>query len=406
MNLLRRELKSNPVYNCSPAPNNPARDRLEFRTVLNTDEAEGHMKVIRIPLKVAASAVLVITAASPCWSAGSSSTANSTTASTSATISKMEVRLLDHDYKTDTEDERLSRLEKFVFGGPESGTDKERVDRLTAAIVPTAPTAADAAAADASKTTTKTTTKTAVKGVDKAAGKGSAKDTPVASATAPATKYDPSDFGSYPRVAQLEQQFFNKTFTSDPLPVRVSRLETKEFGKPEPNEDLCDRMDRLDRIALKPTPGASEGSAAGAGFSGPPLKGGTPIAYGPDGKPAPAGQHWVQYGDVPVNSPFSSFNSNNGPSDPDAPAKPVIENPFLPGSPNVNGVEQRTSTLEKFVFGHEHVGKPIAERVEKLEKKLVPYEHNNDKDIATRVDHLWTMLNAANTNNTSPTSTD
>jgi hypothetical protein len=359
------------------------------------------MKVITIPLKLAASAVLVITAASPCWSAGASSNAtaaNSTAASTSATLSKMEVRLLDHDYKTETEDQRLSRLEKFVFGGPESGTDKERVDRLTAAIVPAAPTTSDAATSDASKTTTKT----AAKG----AGKGTSKDTPVASAATPPTKYDPSDFGSYPRVAQLEQQFFNKTFTSDPLPVRVSRLETKEFGKPEPNEDLCDRMDRLDRIALKPTPRASAGSGADVGFSGPPLKGGTPIAYGPDGKPAPAGQHWVQYGDVPVNSPFSPFNSNNGPSAPDAPAKPVIENPFLPGSPKINGVEQRTSTLEKFVFGHEHIGKPIAERVEKLEKKLVPYEHNNDKDIATRVDHLWTMLNAANTNNSSPTSTD
>ena len=177
------------------------------------------MKVIRIPLKLAASAVLVITAAaSPCWSAGSSSTstANSTSASTSATLSKMEVRLLDHDYKTESEDQRLSRLEKFVFGGPESGTDKERVDRLTAAIVPTAPTTADAAAPDASKIATKTATKSAAKGADRPAGKGSTKDTPVASATTPATKYDPSDFGSYPRVAQLEQQFFQQDIHERP----------------------------------------------------------------------------------------------------------------------------------------------------------------------------------------------
>jgi hypothetical protein len=300
----------------------------------------------------------------------------------------MEVRLLDHDYKTETEEQRLSRLEKFVFGGNETGTDKERVDRLTAAIVPLAPAPATAAApGGAAKTTAKSDLRT------------TAKASPVASAATPTTKYDPSDFGSYPRVAQLEQQFFNKTFTSDPLPVRVSRLETKEFGKPEPNEDLCDRLDRLDRIALKPP-------VAAASSSKPPFPGGTPIAYGPDGTPAPPGQHWVQYGDVPVNSPFSPFNSNNGPSAPDAPGKPVIENPFLPGSPKINGVDQRTSTLEKFVFGHEHNGKPIAERVERLEKKLVPYEHNGDKDIATRVDHLWTMLNAANTNNTSPTRTD
>jgi hypothetical protein len=388
----------------------PGAGRLELPDGLNTDEAEGHMKAIRIPLKLAASAVLVITAAAPSWSAGSSSTSSSasrstssaTASSTSAILSKMEVRLLDHDYKSETEDQRLTRLEKFVFGGPESGTDKERVDRLTAAIVPAAPSnEATASTTAASKTAARDSSKNSAKSASKTAGK----DSQVASATPqPATKYDPSDFGSYPRVAQLEQQFFNKTFTSDPLPVRVSRLETKEFGKPEPNEDLCDRMDRLDRIALKPAPNSNAGSA---GFNSKPLSGGTPIAYGPDGTPAPAGQHWVQYGDVPVNSPFSSFNSANpGPSDSDAPAKPVIENPFVAGAPKINGVDQRTSTLEKFVFGHEHVGKPLAERVERLEKKLVPYEHNGDKDIATRVDHLWTMLNAANTNNTSPTSTN
>jgi hypothetical protein len=337
------------------------------------------MKVTRTPLILTAMAVLLISEAAPSWSAGSSAP------STSDVLSKMEVRLLDHDYKSETEDQRLARLEKFVFGGPESGTEKERIDRLKAAIVPAPSQTASSPAA-----------------VSKNASKPAGKDSPVASVKPqPAASYDPSDFGSYPRVAELEQQLFNKTFKSDPLPVRVARLETKEFGKTSPNEDLCDRMDRLDLVALKPAPNSNAPTAVASAPN-------YPQTYGPDGTPAPPGQHWVQYGSVPNLMPFNRFADANSkyPADPDEPAKPVIENPFAPGATKINGVEQRTLTLEKFVFGHEHAGKPIAERVAKLEKKLVPYEHNEDKDIATRVDHLWTMLNAANTMNKSPISTN
>jgi hypothetical protein len=308
--------------------------------------------------------------------------------STTDVLSKMEVRLLDHDYRSEPEAQRLERLEKFVFGGPETGGVKERVERLKAAIVP-APASQPTASSQSSLAGPKSGDKT------------SSKSSPVASSkTQPTTTYDPSDFGSYPRVAQLEQQFFNKTFTADPLPVRVARLETKEFGKSSPNEDLCDRMDRLDRIALKPSP--QESPAAGNGAV-------AHSAYDGPAGPAPPGQHWVQYGFPPNITPFNQFADakSDYPSDGSGEGgKPAIENPFAPGSAKINGVEQRTATLEKFVFGHEHFGKPIAERVEKLEKKLVPYEHNGDKDIATRVDHLWTMLNAANTMNKSPVSTD
>ena len=279
-------------------------------------------------------------------------------AAISASMTKMEDRLLDRDYHKETDDQRLERLEKFVFGGPETGTVQARVERLQAAIVPTKPDSTTAALPSA-----KGTTSSAKQMATAAASTGKA--------------YDASDYGSYPRVAQLEEQFFGKSFASDALPVRIARLETKQFGKPSPDEDMCCRMDRLDKIALKSPPSSTTNSQALADGGAPNM---TPLG---------------------MNRGFQ-----NSSDDSDAPAKPAIQNPFAPGAIAIKGAEQRCSTLEKFVFGHEHIGKPLAERVAKLEKKLVPYEHDASRDIPSRIDHLWTMLDAANTMNSPQTSTD
>lgn len=273
----------------------------------------------------------------------------------SQSLNKIEDRLLEHDYRSETDDQRLQRLENFVFGGPESGTVKERIARLNSALAPVS------AAEDPNVAASKTTT---------------ASSPP--KATAP--HYDQSDYGTYPRVAELEQQVFGKTFVTDALPVRVSRLETKEFGHASDKDDLADRMDKLDKL-LAPSSALMRPTVAQA-------------------NPA---NNAMAYHSAP--SVYSSGNGFGPSACDDEPKKPAIENPFTPGSADVKSIEQRTSSLEKFVFGHEHYGKPLGERVARLEKKLVPYEHHADKDLPTRVDHLWTMLAAANTSDRSPLAT-
>jgi hypothetical protein len=286
-------------------------------------------------------------------------------AAVSATLTRLEDRLLEHDYHTESDDLRLSRLEKFVFGEAETGTIKERVARLNAAIVPAKEGENfEAAPIPARKNV-------ASLPPFKQAAKQSASSN--SSASANSSHYDPSDFGKYPRVAELEQQLFGKTFVSDPLPVRISRLETKEFGHASSEDDLCDRMDKLDRL-LAPSNAITASSS--------PAPASTPHSYS-------------------SNSSSPGYGGSYSGGD-DEPPKPAVENPFAPGAAEVKSIEQRTSILEKFVFGHEHFGKPLAERVARLEKKLVPYEHHTDKDLPTRVDHLWTMLSAANTANRSP----
>ncbi|MFX6830771.1 hypothetical protein ABTH65_19015, partial [Acinetobacter baumannii] len=52
------------------------------------------------------------------------------TAAETAALTQMEYRLIEHDYHKESIDARLARFEKFVFGGPETGTIPERIARL------------------------------------------------------------------------------------------------------------------------------------------------------------------------------------------------------------------------------------------------------------------------------------
>jgi len=89
--------------------------------------------------------------------------------------------------------------------------------------------------------------------------------------------------------------------------------------------------------------------------------------------------------------------SQNSPPADTAPPPPKHPNPFGSDGPPLEGVEARAGALEKFIFGTEHKKMPIKTRVEKLEKRLVPYEHHKpDEDLNQRVDHLWSILAPAN----------
>jgi hypothetical protein len=104
-------------------------------------------------------------------------------------------------------------------------------------------------------------------------------------------------------------------------------------------------------------------------------------------------------------------NNNNNANDPPAePEKPAVKfNPFAPDAAPVQGLQARTAALEKFVFGHSQTSAKMKPRVQRLEKKLVPYEHHSasDQDLEKRVDHLWSTLEAGNKGGSgTPPSTD
>jgi len=90
-------------------------------------------------------------------------------------------------------------------------------------------------------------------------------------------------------------------------------------------------------------------------------------------------------------------NNQNAQQANNTPDPPKRQNPFALDAAPVEGLEARTAALENFVFGSVQKKLPMKQRVERLEKKLVPYEHHKaDEDLNERIDRLWSTLSAAN----------
>ncbi len=310
-------------------------------------------------LSVSLTIGLVATSLTAAHAAGSPAAAPKGNAVQTA-IAQLEDKLYEHKYPAETDDARLTRIEKFVFGAAQTGTTAERLQRLQASI---------SSQADA---------------IDKPPPPVSqAPAAPVSTATDAVTSSPTFDSANYPRVTELEQDLLNVTYVHEPLPQRLSRLEKKAFGKPSTSNDMCARVDDLDEYAethnifknhKDPLNSSTIASASRPGvFSNSMLSG--------RGFP-------------------SSSNSSDNDSDDDAPPKAPV-NPFVAG---VTGTDQRLSAIEEFVYGHNYATRSAQDRLERLEKRLVPYQHNlAQKDVTSRVNNLWNILNVANTFNSAPT---
>jgi hypothetical protein len=304
--------------------------------------------------------------------------AGSTSPAVAGSIGKLEQRLFELTYPSEDDDARLTRVEKFVFGGRQTGSVQARLTRLESAISSTPTTATPPA-------TPQKSVATANNSNGNGQSQGSQGDDAVTSSSSFAS-------GNYPRVTELEQDMLGTTYAQEALSQRLSRLETKAFGAPSTSNDLCARVDSLDQYADRhhifkdrhdplvntemagtaPTMFNRSTNGSGGGFGG----------FG---------------GFAP---PMSMMNDNSSDTSDDTPKPPV--NPFIDG--NVTGTDQRLSAIEEFTYGHNYATRPVQDRLARLEKRLVPYEHNlTAKDVPTRVNNLWSILSVANTLKNSPT---
>jgi hypothetical protein len=141
-----------------------------------------------------------------------------TNADTEHDLQAMERKFFEHDFSKESMDYRVQRLEKFAFGQPSTGSVDARVAKLASVIdlhqnlVPPS----------------------------------------VSLSTPPSYNEqdeDPSERGHYPHVTTLEQQILGQTYENDSLNARLSRLETKAFGKASTSNDSAERTDVLQDYA-------------------------------------------------------------------------------------------------------------------------------------------------------------
>jgi hypothetical protein len=147
-----------------------------------------------------------------------------------STLNRLEERLLGHACVHDTENERVARLERFVYGEASTGSMDARVSRLASSVI-------DSHAAK---------DRTIAAQSDKING-GRKCGTNLIKTVEPGRPVTKAV--NYPRINRLELTMLGNTYASDPLKTRLARLEQKAFGTAASSNDLSARVDKLNSYA-------------------------------------------------------------------------------------------------------------------------------------------------------------
>ncbi len=193
--------------------------------------------------------------------------------------------MFSRQYPNDPPEKRVERLELLVFGATQGGSMDERWSRI-------------------SKVVRDRQNPEATVAQPKNSGNSSASASPGAT---PAK-------GNYPSVDSLEWRVLKKTFRTEPIGERLSRLETKLLGQANPGMALFDRVERLKKISATVAAGSQPSNSGTAALPpamlGPMPKGyprGMPFAFGDSMNPQMPSPFSMQ----PFNGTSDDFNSIN-----------------------------------------------------------------------------------------------
>ena len=154
-----------------------------------------------------------------------------------ALLSKLELQVLGASSPNVALTQRIERLETIVFGGPQSGDLYKREAKLN-----------DVIHVNNTSESPASSSPDMLQQMQDAFGKY--RSLPPAehqiphgqSSLPPRGQKDATD---YPTVTSLEQKVFHQSFVNDDITQRLDRLETKLYGHPNPGMALADRVDRL-----------------------------------------------------------------------------------------------------------------------------------------------------------------
>lgn len=266
-------------------------------------------------------------------------------------LAAMERKFFEHDFSKESLDYRVQRLEKFAFGQCQSGPIDPRIDRLAGVIdthrnlVPPAPSL-----------------------IPQQHTTDDVGDTPDGGA-------------NYPHITTLEKEILGKTFESDSLRDRLSRMEVKAFGQADSaNGDPASRTDRLEQYAtskLHKRPFDSDRETADSSNS--------------------SGQ-WVPYKPARrITEPMSSIVSSllglpqyqEPESEPVAAPTPVPTDPAIYSQipPDHHArMLTRVAWCEQHLFGKTFPSLHLTERLHQLNSELFPNDHEPDLQLMDRLD--------------------
>ncbi len=154
----------------------------------------------------------------------------------------LELKYFEHTFDSQSAEERVERIEKLVRGDVIEGDPGERIKSIAATLEAEGESLAPEHPLETSRKMT--------------AARNPSRDNAGSPQNntedeGPQESKGSSDRGDYPHVSNLEKEILGKTFTGDTLEERVSRLESKAFGRPTRSNDYSSRTDRLEDYAEK-----------------------------------------------------------------------------------------------------------------------------------------------------------
>ena len=179
--------------------------------------------------------------------------ASSLDSATIANLRLLEQKYFEHTFESDTDEQRVRRVEELIKGESGTGSPGDRIQKIVSGLIadgqslapPVSPGGkADHSTVDSSKSESKSTAPKS-----KLAGAP-----PVNSSDDQDDNGDDSTAGQnsdYPHINALEKEILGQTYAGQPLVARLSRMETKAFGAVSQNLDLSQRTDSLEKFAEK-----------------------------------------------------------------------------------------------------------------------------------------------------------
>jgi hypothetical protein len=282
-------------------------------------------------------------------SATPATASSSSPAESSDALSPYELKFFSSSSVGTPLEERLSRLETFIFGDPQSGETTLRQQKLmevleAQSLKPESPTLRDDPTHSGNPQS------------DSVGDAGNAEQSSSSAPPPPPKKPDATD---YPTVTSLERKVFGQDFRQEDISDRLNHLEEKLFGKTAQNLELVDRVDKL--------------VAASSSLPSP--------------RSQPSHVFPEQGGQYPGNGAARSNSMGN--------SFPGVSPPSSSGD-----AHQKVSYLEASLLGHSYSGQLLSERVERMERKAFGSTFGSDS-LDTRMNRLM-MLTTGGTNYPSP----
>lgn len=284
----------------------------------------------------------------------------------STTLTKIEKSLFGTDYVSQTDEQRLKRIEDTVYGSTSSQSVPVRIDKLSKDL------SADQIGHEIKpKSDTFASDSDSIK-----------EDTPKADSSV-----------NYPAVDNLEQNVFHKMFKSNDINQRLANLEQKVFQKTY-SDDLNSRMDRLkntvmpEKVAQNQDYSDDDSDSENYNYS--------PKKYNQNY--SSPGQLGSQYQDE--NNPFNGDNYSSGQPSGYGASVPTVadnndddfssQNDFQQGGLDVT---VQLGRLEKKILKRTYPNDVVANRILRLELKEFNSSFTED-DQETRLNRIASAYQA------------